>query len=146
LESTFWRTEGIAVNTPAVKIPFGNYASETLEITPCTFNGLVTTPVGSMGSYDIPNYEGGWMKLRPKAHNAYVKREDERLGNKLKPLIRLIKAWKFWDKEMNNYADNKLKTKYYKIVLNNIKFKLILKMFAVVKKGEMYVDNYRNAA
>ena len=99
-----------------------------------------------MGSYDIPNYEGGWMKLRPKAHNAYVKREDERLGNKLKPLIRLIKAWKFWDKEMNNYADNKLKTKYYKIVLNNIKFKLILKMFAVVKKGEMYVDNYRNAA
>jgi transposase len=51
-----------------------------------------------------------------------------------------------WDKEMNNYADNKLKTKCYKIVLNNIKFKLILRMFAVVKKGEMYVDNYRNAA
>jgi|SRR5690348_7992302 len=51
-----------------------------------------------------------------------------------------------WDKEMNNYAENKLKTKCYKIVLNNIKFKLILRMFAVVKKGEMYVDNYRNAA
>ena len=51
-----------------------------------------------------------------------------------------------WDKEMNNYADNKLKTKCYKIVLNNIKFKLILRMFAVVKKGEMYVENYRNAA
>lgn len=97
IESTFWRTEGIAVNTPAVKIPFGNYASETLEVTPCTFNGLVTTPVGSMGSYDIPNYEGGWMKSSPKAHNAYVKREDERLGYKLKPLIRLIKAWKFYN-------------------------------------------------
>jgi transposase len=51
-----------------------------------------------------------------------------------------------WDKEMNSYAENKLKTKCYKIVLNNIKFKLILRMFAVVKKGEMYVDNYRNAA
>ena len=97
IESTFWRTEQIAVNTPAVKIPFGNYASETLEVTPCTFNGLVTTPVGSMGSYDIPNYEGGWMKSSPKAHNAYVKREDERLGYKLKPLIRLIKAWKFYN-------------------------------------------------
>lgn len=51
-----------------------------------------------------------------------------------------------WDKEMNSYAENKLKTKCYKIVLNNIKFKLILRIFAVVKKGEMYVENYRNAA
>ncbi len=51
-----------------------------------------------------------------------------------------------WDKEMNGYAINKLKTKCYKIVLNNIKFKLILRMFAVVKKGEMYVDNYKNVA
>lgn len=87
LESTFWRTTEIAVNTPAVKIPFWNYASETLEVTPCTFNGLVTTPVGSMGSYIIPNYDCGWMKSSPKAHNAYVKREDERLGYKLKPLL-----------------------------------------------------------
>lgn len=51
-----------------------------------------------------------------------------------------------WDKEMNAYAENKLKVKCYKIVLNNVKFKLILRMFAVVKKGEMYVENYRNAA
>jgi len=51
-----------------------------------------------------------------------------------------------WDKEMRNYGENKLKTKCYKIVLNNIKFKLILRMFAVVKKGEMYVDNYQKAA
>lgn len=51
-----------------------------------------------------------------------------------------------WDKEMNSYAVNKLKNKHYKIVLNNVKFKLILRMFAVVKKGEMYVDKYKNAA
>ena len=41
LQVKFWRTEGISVNTPAVKIPFGSYASETLEVTPCTFNRLV---------------------------------------------------------------------------------------------------------
>lgn len=41
-----------------------------------------------------------------------------------------------WDKEMNSYAENKLKTKCYKIVLNNVKFKLILRIFAVVKKRE----------
>ena len=51
-----------------------------------------------------------------------------------------------WDKEMNGYAENKMKTKCYKIVLNNIKFKLILRMFAVVKKGEMYVENYLKVA
>jgi transposase len=51
-----------------------------------------------------------------------------------------------WDREMNAYAERKMETKCYKIVLNNIKFKLILRMFAVVKKGEMYVDNYKKVA
>lgn len=51
-----------------------------------------------------------------------------------------------WDKKMNLYAENKLKIKCYKIVLNNIKFKLILSMFAVVNKGEMYVDNCKKVA
>ena len=51
-----------------------------------------------------------------------------------------------WDKEMKLYGVNKMKTKCYKVVLNNIKFKLILRMFAVVKKGKMYVENYQNAA
>jgi transposase len=51
-----------------------------------------------------------------------------------------------WDKEMRAYGEKKLKMKCYKIVLNNIKFKLILRMFAVVKKGEMYVDNYKEVA
>jgi len=30
------------------------------------------------------------------AHNAYVANQDKRLNGKLKPLIRLIKAWKFY--------------------------------------------------
>ncbi|MDP9229314.1 MAG: transposase [Bacteroidota bacterium] len=51
-----------------------------------------------------------------------------------------------WDKEMKSYGQKKLETKCYKIVLNNIKFKLILRMFAVVKKREMYVENYQTAA
>lgn len=97
LQETFWNTEGIEVCTPAVKIPFGNYASETLELTPCTFNGTISTPVGSYASYDIPDNDGGWMQSSPKAHNSYVKREDDRLGAKVKPLIRLIKAWKYYN-------------------------------------------------
>lgn len=31
-------------------------------------------------------------------------------------------------------------------VLNNVKYKLILRMFSLVKRGENYVENYQNAA
>lgn len=51
-----------------------------------------------------------------------------------------------WDPELKSYGQRKLQTKCYKIVLNNIKFKLILRMFAIVKKGEKYVDNYQKVA
>jgi hypothetical protein len=97
LQKTFWKTENIEVKTPAVQIPFGTYSSETLEVTPCTFNGLVSTPVGEKASYDIADFNGGWIKSSPPAHKAYVKREDERLKGKLKPLIQLVKAWKFYN-------------------------------------------------
>lgn len=51
-----------------------------------------------------------------------------------------------WDKEMQEYAVKKMNSKCYNIVLNNVKFKLILRMFAVVKRGEKYVDNFKKAA
>jgi len=51
-----------------------------------------------------------------------------------------------WDKDLKQYAQNKLKTKPYKLVLNNVKFKLILRMFSLVKRGEFYVENYQFAA
>ena len=51
-----------------------------------------------------------------------------------------------WDPEMRDYAQRKLENKHYMVVLNNVKFKLILRMFAVVKKQTKYVDNYLKAA
>ena len=36
------------------------------------------------------------MKVSPDAHNAYVRSVDEKLGGKVKPLIRFVKAWKFF--------------------------------------------------
>jgi hypothetical protein len=36
------------------------------------------------------------MRSSPDAHNAYVLQQHQRLGNKVKPLIRFIKAWKFF--------------------------------------------------
>jgi transposase len=51
-----------------------------------------------------------------------------------------------WNKDLKQYAQKKLETKPYKLVLNNVKFKLILRMFSLVKRGEFYVDNYQFAA
>src|ERR1700742_2302500 len=50
------------------------------------------------------------------------------------------------DPELRAYAERKLKDKCYPLVLNNVKFKLILRMFALIKRGEMFVQNYRKAA
>lgn len=50
------------------------------------------------------------------------------------------------DPEMRAYADRKLKNKCWPVVLNNVKFKLILRMFSLVKRGEMYVENYSRVA
>jgi transposase len=48
--------------------------------------------------------------------------------------------------ELRAYAERKLKNKEYGLVLNNVKFKLILRMFSLVKRREMYVENYRRSA
>jgi hypothetical protein len=97
LQETFWNTDGIIVNTPAVMLPFGNYASESLEVTPCSFKGLTETPLGEFQAYNIADGNDGWMLSSPGAHNAYVQKHDDRLNGKLKPLIRFIKAWKYYN-------------------------------------------------
>jgi transposase len=50
------------------------------------------------------------------------------------------------DPELHAYAERKLKNKEYGLVLNNVKFKLILRMFSLVNRREMYVVNYRKSA
>lgn len=50
------------------------------------------------------------------------------------------------DPEISMYAERKLKNKAYPLVLNNVKFKLILRMFSLIKRQEMYVENYKRAA
>ena len=82
----------IRVNTPAVCCPFGTVATEQTEVIPADYmrdgNGYKV--------YDIADGESGWMKTSPDAHNAYVKAVDDKFGGKVKPLIRFIKAWKYF--------------------------------------------------
>ena len=36
------------------------------------------------------------MKSSPDAHNSYVRKIDQSLSNRVKPLVRFIKAWKYF--------------------------------------------------
>jgi hypothetical protein len=85
---------GVRVNCPAVKVPFGTVASETTEVVPADC-------VAQAGNqkylvYDIPDCAGGWMRSSPDAHNDYVRSIDNKHTGKVKPLIRFVKAWKFF--------------------------------------------------
>lgn len=97
LQYTFRGTAAkIKVNSPSVTVPFGTRASENLEITPCFYNAVIATPAGRKRSYGIPSGDGGWMLSSPRAHKAYVAYHNDRLHRRLKPLITLVKAWKFY--------------------------------------------------
>ncbi len=51
-----------------------------------------------------------------------------------------------WSEEIKEYAERLIERKHDRIILNNVKFKLITRMFAVVKRREIYVDNYKKKA
>lgn len=84
---------GVCVRCPTVHVPFGSLARDATEIV-LAFN----TQKSSNGHtiYGIPDCAGKWMNAAPDAHNAYVLSQDKRLNNKVRPLIRFIKAWKYY--------------------------------------------------
>jgi hypothetical protein len=91
LDTRFPNT-GVRVSCPAVVVPFGYMRAETTEVVPADYlresNGYKI--------YDVADCAGGWMNASPDAHNAYVRWVDEKLGGKVKPLIRFLKAWKYY--------------------------------------------------
>lgn len=83
---------GVRVSCPAVVVPFGGTAAGTTEIVAADYVG----ESNGYKTYDIADCSGEWMNASPDAHNAYVQWIDDKLGGKVKPLIRFIKAWKYF--------------------------------------------------
>ena len=82
----------IYIDSPAVVLDFGGGVWDTAEVIPADY---VKTK-DSKNVYDIPDGSGDWMRSSPSLHNSYVTTENNRLGKKLKPLIRFLKAWKYY--------------------------------------------------
>ncbi len=90
--ATRFPNTGVRTSCPAVVVPFGTDAKETTEVTPADY---LRTKNG-FKIYGIPDCAGDWMQASPDAHNEYVRSVDNELSSKVKPLIRFIKAWKYF--------------------------------------------------
>lgn len=91
LHNRFPKT-GVYVDSPAVVCPFGTLKSESTEIVPADY----LKQLNGSNIYDIPDGNSEWMNAGPTAHNKYVSDVNKKLGSKVKPLIRFLKAWKYY--------------------------------------------------
>ncbi|MEZ8444937.1 nucleotidyltransferase [Vibrio splendidus] len=91
LNQRFYSTN-INVSSPAVVCPFGSYKSEDTELVIADY----ITERNGFKVYDISDSNNGWMQISPDAHNQYVSQIDKKHKGKVKPLIRFIKAWKYY--------------------------------------------------
>lgn len=82
----------IYVDSPAIVLDFGSGVWDKAEVIPADY----VEEKDGKNVYEIADGSGGWMRSSPGLHNTYVASENDRLGKKLKPLIRLIKAWKYY--------------------------------------------------
>jgi len=83
---------GVVIRCPTVFCPFGTYKSQYTEIVVAKY----LREVSGYKVYEIADGSNGWMQICPDAHNAYVDYVDKKHSGKVKPLIRLVKAWKFF--------------------------------------------------
>lgn len=103
-------------------------------------------------SFESPRKYAVYAGVIPFSHRSgtSIKQRDRvsHLANKeiKQELNQAAKTAIVHDPELRAYAERKLKNKSYPLVLNNVKFKLILRMFALVKRGERFVENYTRAA
>ncbi len=84
---------GVAVSDRAVVVPSGSDGNETIRVIPANLIGQTS---GGHRIYALADGTGGWMKSSPGAHSACVATLDSRLDGRLKPLIRFLKAWKYF--------------------------------------------------
>jgi len=92
-----------------------------------------------VGVIPFDNSSGTSIKGRKKVSHLANKEVKQELNQAAKAAIS-------HDSEIKKYAERKLLNKCYPLVLNNVKFKLILRIFSLIKRGEMYVEDYKKAA
>ena len=94
-DARFPRT-GVRVSCPTIIVPFGTDAKETTEVVPAKLDKVAGSNGNKFFVYQIADCSGGWMLSSPDIHNLYVRSIDQKLSSKVKPLVRFVKAWKYY--------------------------------------------------
>jgi len=81
----------VTIKAPAVIVPIDPNGGGVVRVVPARLAGQ--TPAGYR-IYAVADGVDGWMTSSPDAHSTHVEVLDFELEGKLRPLIRLIKAWK----------------------------------------------------
>jgi hypothetical protein len=76
-------------SSPTVQVEF--YTPPDFEIVPAYF----LKKVGDEHLFAIPGPGGEWVESAPIAHLRYVTEQNIRLNSRLKPLVRIVKAWEY---------------------------------------------------
>ena len=93
-----------------------------------------------LGIAPFEHTSGTTIKGKPKVSHIGAKLLKADLSQAAKSAV-------VWDREMKMYYERKIKEgKAYGVVLNAVKFKLVCRMFAVVRRGTPFVDlqTYKN--
>lgn len=78
---------------PVIAVPFGERPSDRHHIAPAF-------PTGTRGEHDlygIPGPSQRWIVACPGGHSAWINMLDRRMHYRLKPLVRMVKAWNYCD-------------------------------------------------
>jgi hypothetical protein len=84
-----WKITRVAVSSPVVAVTY--LRPPHFEIAPCWYDQTIR----GFDVYRIAGRADEWVLSAPRAHLPYVNKQNDRLNKKLKPLVRLLKAWKY---------------------------------------------------
>jgi hypothetical protein len=91
VEGCDWKISGVSVSSPVIAVKY--LTPPNFEIAPAWFK----EEVRGFRVFWIAGRGDEWVLSAPDAHLAYVDVQNKRLNNKVKPLVRLLKAWKNHD-------------------------------------------------
>jgi len=80
---------------PMVSVPFGVSRAERHLIVPAFMSGRM----GRHDIYSIPGPNDRWVASCPGAHSAWINQLNDELNKSLKPFIRVVKAWNYFNTE-----------------------------------------------
>lgn len=89
ISGAHWSIKELRISSPTVKVTF--YQPPHFEIVPAYYKGKQQ----EISVFRIPGPNDEWIESIPIAHNSYVSDINDRLGKKVKTLVRLVKAWKY---------------------------------------------------